>query len=279
MHLKNSQNLVAQTGAGISTSANIPDYRGTNTGLWTYREKGETIDLEDRFLEKAIPTYTHMSLFEYYNQGKLKYVISSNMDGLHMRSGIHMDRISELHGNIYKEYCTECGTFYFRSFDVVGSSYQRFTGRICDNIECNGKLRDSIIDHGDLVPPEETRKAEDSVIIADLLLVLGTSLRMYPADKYLRKFLAKEDRGPLVIVNLQKTPYDDLATIRVFAKCDDFLRMVNEELDMVIPDYSGQLLLSREEINNLLPTYRIDPDFEEKKNGRKKRTRYDYILI
>jgi len=260
------QNLIVQTGAGISTSANIPDYRGTNTGIWTKREKGESIQLEERFLERAIPTYSHMSLVEYFNMGKLKYVISSNMDGLHMRSGIPIERLSELHGNIYKEYCELCGRTYFRTFDVVGSSYKRYTGRLCENEDCNGKLRDSIVDHGDLVPPEETRKAEDAVEVADLFLVIGTSLKMYPADKYLRKFISKGNNYPMALVNLQRTAYDDMATIRLHAKCDDFFRMVNEQLGISIPEYSGPLSLSIEDINNLLPSFRIDPDFERIKS-------------
>ena len=74
----------------------------------------------DVTIEQAFPTYCHMSMVELQNQGILKYTISQNVDGLHRRSGIKPDMLSELHGNVYLEVCDDCGTEYLRNYSVCG---------------------------------------------------------------------------------------------------------------------------------------------------------------
>ena len=93
-----SKHLVAFTGAGVSTSASIPDYRGAN-GVWTLKAQGKK-PLEKPSLDDANPTPCHMTLKELQDRNILKYIISQNVDGLHRRSGILKECISELHGNI-----------------------------------------------------------------------------------------------------------------------------------------------------------------------------------
>ena len=85
--IKNSKHLIAFTGAGVSTSAGIPDFRGPS-GAWTLRAQGKELNFKAEITLQAIPTPTHMALVELQNRGILKYLISQNCDGLHRRSGI-----------------------------------------------------------------------------------------------------------------------------------------------------------------------------------------------
>merc|ERR550532_1657134 len=105
--VQDSEHFVVFTGAGISTSAGIPDFRGPD-GKWTREAQGKKA-LAGVQAVQAYPTLTHMSLVELYKQGTLKYVISQNCDGLHRRSGLPAAAISELHGNGNVEICEDCG--------------------------------------------------------------------------------------------------------------------------------------------------------------------------
>ena len=157
-----SNHFVAFTGAGLSTAAGIPDYRsGANTvlptgaGCW---EKAANIDKARKAgtlknepastatlrvgIEKAKATKSHMALAELMNKGLLKHVISQNTDGLHRKSGIPSDKISELHGNTNLEVCKKCKKGYMRDFQVrIAIKYNSHnTGRKCENKSCGGDL-------------------------------------------------------------------------------------------------------------------------------------------
>ncbi len=153
-----AKECVFYTGAGISTSASIPDYRGPN-GLWTLLEKGIKVKLPDFTVVQ--PTYSHMALTALVETGIVKHVVSQNCDGLHLRSGIDRNKLSELHGNCFIEFCTECSEEYVRLFDVTERSGFRkhVTGRFCSycteknkpDSDINYPLKDSIIHFGNLV--------------------------------------------------------------------------------------------------------------------------------
>jgi len=117
-------------------------------------------------------------------KGYLKYIVSTNVDGLHRRSGIKSDQISELHGNCYKEYCSKCGKEYLRYFDTtktVNQHWSHITGRTCENGECKGNLKDTIIHFGETLPVDDLEKAMEHSKKCDISLVMGTSLRVKPA--------------------------------------------------------------------------------------------------
>ena len=134
--VRDSQHFVTFTGAGISTSAGIPDYRSgaktvleTGPGCWTKlaeieaaKKEGHKVNLpKDTVrtpIHQAVPTKCHMALFELMNRDILKHVISQNIDGLHRKSGIPKSQITEVHGNTNLEICQKCGKDYMRDFRV-----------------------------------------------------------------------------------------------------------------------------------------------------------------
>jgi NAD+-dependent protein deacetylase sirtuin 6 len=154
-------------------------------------------------LEQAFPTYAHYAICELIKQGLVKHVVSTNCDGLHRRSGIERENLSELHGNAYKEDCIKCENEHFRDFDVtstVEEPWTHLTGRHCDN--CKGMLRDTVVAFGEMLPVKELTKAVSHSEKAELTIVLGSSMRVAPACNL--PFKNKKSKN--VIVNLQITP-------------------------------------------------------------------------
>jgi len=239
--IRNSKHMVAFTGAGVSTSAKIPDYRGPK-GVWTLQEKGERAHFEVT-MEQALPTPTHMGLVEFGKKGITKFLVSTNVDGLHRRSGITADAMAELHGNCYKELCSSpnCKKEYLRSFDASSHHSNHITGRKCD--KCKSPLVDSIINFGENLPTEELNKTVVHSEQCDLSLVLGTSMRVSPANQFPLK--AVTNGGKMVIVNLQKTPYDKLASLIIHAPTDTVMQLLFKELEMEIPKYNFEQDLVR----------------------------------
>ena len=165
--VRNSTNMAAFTGAGISTAAGIPDYRsGANTvvetgaGCWEKAANIQKARAEGKLkqeptkvnfnvaIQKAYPTKAHMAMKELMDRDILKTIISQNVDGLHRKSGIPSDKIFEVHGNTNLEKCEKCKKDYMRDFKVREGKEGYFdhkTSRKCDDEQCNGQLYDSII--------------------------------------------------------------------------------------------------------------------------------------
>jgi len=248
--LSDSKRLAIFTGAGISTSAKIPDFRGPK-GVWTLKAKGE--QAEGIKLDSAVPTTCHMTLLalkHYFEQkdGGSCYLISQNIDGLHRRSGFAANEISELHGNSFKEDCWQCGNEYLRVFDAAEESgrggqnceeclarvpkFCHCTPRKCD---CGGVLKDSIIHFGEDLPKEALQKAIDESKKADVCLVLGSSLTVSPANELPKN--TKNNGGKLVIVNLQDTPLDRKCDLRIYAKTDKLCSLLADLLSLQVPEF------------------------------------------
>ncbi|CAI8032230.1 NAD-dependent protein deacetylase SRT1 [Geodia barretti] len=191
--IRESKHFFVFTGAGISTSAGIPDFRSgidtvleTGPGAWELRAKGQQRDSQKHKVTstlKAIPTTTHMALVRLQKEGLLKCVVSQNCDGLHRRSGLPKKALFELHGNSNVEKCTKCGHEYLRDFRVRTSKkvHSHFTGRLCDNPSCRGKLKDTIINFGEDLPEDTLETSYGHGRKADLCLVMGSSLTVTPA--------------------------------------------------------------------------------------------------
>lgn len=228
--IRNAKHLIIFTGAGISTSANIPDFRGPN-GVWTCQAKGVTAP-EGVPLVQAVPTECHKFLKQLVDQGKCKFIVSQNIDGLHRRSGVSPGKLSELHGNCFLEVCWQCGASYDHEVEVHGSGqnnknceecksrvphFCHCTGNKC--AACGGRLKDSIIHFQENLPPQAIRDAMTQAKKADACIVLGSSLTVSPACD-IPKIVAKRG-GQLAIVNMQETPLDHLATLRLYSKTDE----------------------------------------------------------
>ena len=226
--------FVLHTGAGISTSAKIPDFRGKN-GVWTKQRKGESVSMPK--FENTKPTKAHMACKALYDAKVLTKIVTQNVDGLHQRAGIPEDAIAELHGSVYKERCSSCERIYMRDFDVTstkpshGKNRHR-TGRMCEVDKCDGYLKDTIVQFGESLDEETLEKAREWSREAKMSVVVGSSLRVPPASTLPR--MAKKH---CVVVNLQWTSQDAKATLKLHAKADDILVKMCKHLGLKIPEY------------------------------------------
>ncbi|CDW73522.1 transcriptional sir2 family protein [Stylonychia lemnae] len=259
--IKSSEHFVAFTGAGISTSAGIPDFRsGANTvlqtgpGVWekaAFKEAASKKGVVRTNIQKAYPTSTHMAFVELQNRGHLKFLISQNVDGLHRKSGIPPESISELHGNTNVEICTKCEREFLRDYRVRNAQqvHDHKTGRKCDDPTCRGDLIDTIINfkevnfthvlnHTQNLREKDLDLGFGHSAEADLHLVMGSSLRVTPAADMPMTTVSKG--GKLVIVNLQKTPADYAAALIINGRCDDVMRLLMKKLGYDIPEWRLQ---------------------------------------
>ncbi|XP_032108128.1 NAD-dependent protein deacetylase sirtuin-6 isoform X2 [Sapajus apella] len=209
-----SSNVVFHTGAGISTASGIPDFRGPH-GVWTMEERGLAPKFDTTF-ESARPTQTHMALVQLERVGLLRFLVSQNVDGLHMRSGFPRDKLAELHGNMFVEECAKCKT---------------------------GELRDTILDWEDSLPDRDLALADEASRNADLSITLGTSLQIRPSGNL--PLATKRRGGRLVIVNLQPTKHDRHADLRIHGYVDEVMTRLMKHLGLEIPAWDGPRVLER----------------------------------
>lgn len=256
--IEKSKHLLIFTGAGISTSTGIPDFRGPN-GVWTCAKEQKEISGPITSCIEAIPSYTHMSIVELVEKGYCKYVVSQNCDGLHRRSGLDPSKLSELHGNTNLETCGKCKKEYLRDYECDRDDVDdHSTGRICSVPNCGGQLYDSIINFGENLPKIPFKKARQNSKEADLCIVLGSSLTVSPANSIAGNVGLSGRK--LVIVNLQKTEDDKNCCLRVFGKTDEFMAMVMKNLKLEPKPFSlkRRIILGNEKGKNYI--YGIDVD-------------------
>ncbi|MBQ6041551.1 MAG: NAD-dependent protein deacylase [Oscillospiraceae bacterium] len=220
--IEKAENMVFFGGAGVSTESGLPDFRGEQ-GLYRKKyglppESYFSIRLlkynpEEffRFQRKRVlgyqakPNAAHLKLAEWEKQGKLRAVITQNIDGLHQAAG--SKKVIELHGNTMKCHCMIC----HKPYDI--SAVMETEGVPRCKI-CHGIIKPDTVLYGEKLDKRLIEKATDHIKKADLLIVGGTSLTVNPAVSLVHECREK----PLVIINLGLTPLDDRADIRIYDK-------------------------------------------------------------
>jgi len=191
-----SSYLVVFTGAGISTESGLRDFRGPD-GLWTRRDKG--LATPEQAWTNVQPNTGHLAILEIQRLGKLTFLISQNVDNLHLKSGIKPELIAELHGNLTKLRCVKC------EFKM-----DRFNDKDRCPL-CGGEMVTSVVNFGQSLPAKDLAEAYEHSRRCDLFIVAGSSLVVYPAADMPR--VALEAGSRLVIINQGDTPYDNQASL------------------------------------------------------------------
>lgn len=225
--LQCATNAWAFTGAGVSTDSGIPDFRSPDSGLWERVDPLQVASiqgfLEDpprfyqfwrwRFgaLSQAEPNLTHRFLAELEGQGLLKGVITQNIDGLHRKAG--SQNVYELHGAYQQGACIRCKKAY--TIEQIFQRAQADGHPRCD--DCAGLLKPNVVLFGEQLPAA-FYDAWAALRRCDLLLVLGTSLEVFPAAEIVPQ--VKAAGGQLVLVNAQETEMDHLADVVIHARLE-----------------------------------------------------------
>ncbi len=240
--MEESQHVVVHTGAGISTSAGIPDFRGPR-GVWTLEKKGLKPDMNVSW-DDARPTKTHMALAELTRTDRVKFVVTQNIDGMHMRTGMRRSRLAELHGNMFVDQCNTCRRQFVRgtASPTVG---QKVSGTACpakkaNGRACRGRLADFVLDWEDELPDSDLDLSDAHSCLADLSIVMGSTLQIVPAGN-LPTYTKKYHRsGKLVVINLQPTKHDKKADLIIHSYVDGVMERLFDAMGMELPQYKSE---------------------------------------
>lgn len=214
--IEDASNIVFFGGAGVSTESGIPDFRSQD-GLYAqkYAYPPETMLSHSFFMNHtkaffdfyrdkmlyldAKPNKAHLALAGLEEAGKLKAIITQNIDGLHQMAG--SQRVLELHGSVHRNYCMDCRKFY--AIEVITES-QGVPG-----CSCGGIIKPDVVLYEEGLDAHTLEEAVSYIAKADVLLVGGTSLKVYPAAGLIRYYTGNK----LVLINKSETPYDHEADL------------------------------------------------------------------
>ncbi len=228
----NSDNIVFFGGAGVSTESNIPDFR-SSTGLYTTSKNNkyppeymlshtcfirDTEDFFDFYKSKMIytdakPNAAHIALADLEKKGKLKAVITQNIDGLHQMAG--SKNVLELHGSVHRNYCMKCNKFFPLDYIISSPSIPK-----CDN--CGGIVKPDVVLYEEGLDMNILNKSVEYIINADVLIVGGTSFTVYPAAGLIGYYRGNK----LILINKSETPYDHRALLTFNDSIGEVLRKV-----------------------------------------------------
>ena len=228
--IEDSDNIVFFGGAGVSTESGIPDFRSVD-GLYNqkYKYPPETIishsfyrrnpeEFYRFYKDKMIfadakPNKAHIKLAELEKQGKLKAVITQNIDGLHQMAGSR--NVIELHGSVHRNYCEKCHAFYDLDYIVNSDGVPK-----CE--KCGGTVKPDVVLYEEGLDQQTVEGAVHAIARADCLIVAGTSLSVYPAAGFIRYFQGEH----FVLNNRDPTPADKLADLVLHQKVGQVLSQI-----------------------------------------------------
>ncbi|WP_270354926.1 NAD-dependent protein deacylase [Ligilactobacillus salivarius] len=229
-----SSNIVFFGGAGVSTESGIPDFRSEQGIYNTVKNFGyppEQILSHSFFMknpekfydfyrstmiyENAKPNLAHLGLAKLEKQGKLKAIVTQNIDGLHQLAG--SKTVYELHGSIHRNYCMKCGKFYPLSTITESKGVPQ-----CK--ECSGTIKPDVVLYEEGLDEEIINNSIKAIKKADMLIVGGTSLNVYPAASFVNYY----DGNKLILINKSKTPYDRYADLLIH---DSIGKVFNEIIE------------------------------------------------
>ena len=218
-----SKRVVFFTGAGISTESGIPDFRSPN-GIWTRmapidfrdfmaseearRETWRRKFVTDQTIRAAEPNRGHRAVARLIREGRAGSIITQNIDGLHQLSGVPDSHVIELHGNSTYATCLSCARRY--EIDDIKAEFE-VSNQPPHCAACGGYVKAATISFGQSMPVEAMRRAEAETLAADLFIVAGSSLVVYPAAGFPE--IAKQNGAALVIVNREPTGLDRMADL------------------------------------------------------------------
>ena len=230
-----ASHAVALTGAGLSTRSGIPDFRSPGSGLWERHDPMEVASIyafrrnPDRFyawirplidkLGLAKPNAAHRALAALEAGGRLKAIITQNVDGLHQRAGSR--EVLELHGDFLSATCTSCGLV--AATEVVLEEFVEWAG-VPRCASCAGVMKPNVVFIGEQLPAGVVSDCRAHLRRADVLLVAGSSLEMAPASEL--PVIVNENGGHLIIVNLGQTHLDGLADLVIRADVVEVLPQI-----------------------------------------------------
>lgn len=237
--IRAAASAVAFTGAGISTPSGIPDFRSANTGLWMKNDPMEVASVTAfrrrpevffnwlrplaRDILQAQPNPAHYGLARLENAGRLKAIITQNIDSLHQKAG--SKNVIEVHGSAARLECLKCGAWY-PTEDYIGVFITE--GNIPRCASCSAILKPSITLFEEMLPQKAWNQAENACRRADLILVVGSSLEVTPAA-YLPVY-ALENHARLIIINLTATPLDRRADVLLRSDAAEVVPLIAEKL-------------------------------------------------
>ena len=222
--IEDSDNIVFFGGAGVSTESGIPDFRSENGIYNTVHQYGcrpETILSHTFFMRRpetffdfykstiavddAEPNAAHKALAKLEDLGKLKAVVTQNIDGLHQKAG--SKKVYELHGTIAKNNCMKCGQFYDLAYVVKGIAENKVPR--CE--KCGGIVKPQVVLYEEGLDDWTIRKSVEAISKADVLIIGGTSLNVYPAAGFINYYKGNK----LILINKSTTPYDSQADLLI----------------------------------------------------------------
>ncbi|MHA2001875.1 MAG: SIR2 family NAD-dependent protein deacylase [Promethearchaeota archaeon] len=237
--LRYSKNVVAFTGAGISTESGIADFRSPG-GLWElynplkYANYNIFLKNPEYYWElerelipifaKAKPNKAHKALVELEKKGKLKAIITQNIDNFHQIAGSKVP-IIEIHGNANNAHCMDCGVPIKRSYI---SKHIKNGEKIPICPKCGGRIKTEVVLFNEPIAEDKLEEATDWAEKCDIMLVLGSSLSVFPANQI--PLLARKSGAKLIFINRDQTFMDKYATLRLLGNLGTYLPLLVNDL-------------------------------------------------